>query len=222
MADLDDHAIKDVLVVYRGRMLELEKTVYLKSVLVFKNYGRAAGAGLNHSCSQLIATPVNFKRVKEELEGARFYYETHERCVFCDIVKQELETSARIVLDEQGFAAFVPFAPRFPFEVWVVPKKHGADFYKSDDAALDGLAGLLKKLLSKIKAALGDPAYNYVIHTAPFRRPQAGYWSTIEDDFHWHMEIIPHLDQPAGFEWGTGFYICPAMPEEAAKILRDA
>lgn len=222
-ADLDEQAIKDIFSVYRNRFVEMEKNRDIKYVLVFKNYGWEAGGGtVRHSRSQLIATPVNLKRVKEELEGARFYYNYHERCVFCDIMSQELGEGKRVVMDEEGFIVLVPFAPRFPFETWVLPKKHSPDFYHLSDDELYRLAKVLKKILLKMKLLLNDPPYNYVIHTAPFRRPYPGYWSTIEEDYHWHIEITPHLTRVAGFEWGTGFYICPMLPEDAAGFLREA
>ena len=222
MADLDIDNIRDVLYVYCERIKEIEKDGRMKYVLVFKNYGWAAGGGrIKHSRSQIIATPVNLKRVKEELEGSKFYFDYRERCVFCDMIRQEIEQKERLVLDENGFVAIVPFAPRFPFEVWILPKEHSPDFYKISYDSLYSLAGVIKKVLVRLKTILNDPPYNYIIHTAPFRRPHSGYWSTIDDDYHWHIEIIPRLTQVAGFEWGTGFYICPSVPEEAAKYLRE-
>ncbi len=222
MADLSPEEIKDVFLVYCARVKEIEKDKHIKYVLAFKNYGNEAGnESVAHSRSQLIATPVNLKRVKEELEGAKFYFDYHERCIFCDIIRQEEASGERIVLDEEGFVAFVPFAPRFPFEVWILPKEHSPDFYCGPEEQYYALGKVMKKILSKIKVLLGDPAYNYVIHSAPFRRPYPGYWSTIDEDFHWHIEITPRLTQVAGFEWGTGFYICPSLPEEAARFLRE-
>ncbi|RKY45181.1 MAG: galactose-1-phosphate uridylyltransferase [Candidatus Omnitrophota bacterium] len=222
MADLEVGNIREVFWAYCERIRALQEDMRIKYVLIFKNYGWDAGGGrVRHSRSQIIATPVNLKRVKEELEGAKFYYDYHERCVFCDLIRQELKEQERVVLEEDGFVALVPFAPRFPFEVWVLPKEHSPDFYKTSWEDLFSLASLLKKVLLKIKILLDDPSYNYIIHTAPFRRPYPGYWSTIEEDYHWHIEITPRLTQVAGFEWGTGFYICPTLPEEAAKFLRE-
>jgi len=223
MADLEVDNIKDVLYAYCERIKAVEKDDKMKYVLIFKNYGWAAGGGrIKHSRSQIIATPVNLKRVKEELEGAKFYFDYRERCVFCDMIHQEIEQKERLVLDEDGFVALVPFAPRFPFEVWILPKEHSPDFHKINYDSLYPLAGVIKKVLVRLKKTLNDPPYNYIIHTAPFRRPHSSYWSTIDDDYHWHIEIIPRLTQVAGFEWGTGFYICPSLPEEAAKYLREA
>jgi len=222
MADLSQEQISKVLSCYIDRMNDLEKDKRFKYVLVFKNHGWTAGAGrMKHSRSQLIATPVNPKRVKEELSGARFYYDYHERCVFCDMIKQEIETKDRVIMDLDGFIAVAPFASRFPFEVWILPKKHSCDFTTLDMESRMNLATVLKTVLSKLKKGLNDPPYNYVLHTAPFKRPKIGYWKSIDNDYHWHIEIIPRLTRVAGFEWGTGFYICPLPPENAAKFLRE-
>jgi UDPglucose--hexose-1-phosphate uridylyltransferase len=169
----------------------------------------------------LIATPVNPKRVKEELAGSRHYYENHERCIFCDLIKQELDSKERLILDIDGFIAIAPFAARFPFEVWILPKKHSADFVNLEPEQRLDLARVIKTILARMKKGLGDPSYNYVIHTAPLRRPKAGYWKSIDSDYHWHIEITPRLTRVAGFEWGTGFYICPLPPENAAQFLRE-
>lgn len=222
MADLSVENIGDVFYAYCERMRLLGQDECIKYVLVFKNYGVDAGGGrIYHARSQLIATPVNLKRVKEELEGAKNYYSFHERCVFCDIIRQEICAEKRVVLQENEFVALVPYASRFPFEVWILPQEHSLDFYEMSQDNLLSLAAIMKKILLKIKVLLGDPPYNYIIHTAPYRRPYPGYWATIEEDYHWHIEITPRLTQVAGFEWGTGFYICPILPEEAAQFLRD-
>lgn len=222
MADLSEEQITKVISCYIDRINDLERDGRFKYALVFKNYGWSAGGGTTrHSRSQLIATPVNPKRVKEELIGARKYYEYHERCVFCDLIKQELDQKDRLILEIDGFIAIVPFATRFPFEVWILPKKHSCDFTRLDMGLRAGLGSILKKVLQKLKKGLNDPPYNYVLHTAPFRRQKVGYWKSIDDDYHWHIEIMPRLTRMAGFEWGTGFYICPLSPEEAAKFLRN-
>lgn len=223
IADLTEEQISKVITCYIDRITDLEKDKRFKYVLVFKNYGWIAGAGrLKHSRSQLIATPVNPKRVKEELIGARQYYEYHERCIFCDIIKQEIESKSRLILDIDGFIAITPFASRFPFEIWILPKKHSCDFTNLDMPSRISLANIMKIIFSKLKKGLNDPPYNYVLHTAPFKRQKVGYWKSIDYDYHWHIEIMPRLTRVAGFEWGTGFYICPLPPEDAAKFLREA
>lgn len=222
ISDLSEEQISKVFTCYIDRFTDLERDQRFKYVLIFKNHGWIAGAGrVKHSRSQLIATPVVPKRVKEELTGAKFYYDYHERCVFCDLIRQELENKERLILEIDGFIAICPFAARFPFEIWILPKKHCCDFTCMDLPSRYELASLIKKVLSKLKKGLQDPPYNYVLHTAPFRRPKAGYWKSIDQDYHWHIEIMPRLTRVAGFEWGSGFYICPLPPENAAKFLRE-
>jgi UDPglucose--hexose-1-phosphate uridylyltransferase len=222
LADLSESQIIKVLTVLAERVEDLEKDHRFKYILIFKNYGWSSGGGrINHTRTQLIATPVTPKRVKEELTIAHNYYDLHERCLFCDIIKQELEAKERIVLDVDGFIAKVPFASHFPFEMCILPKEHACDFYDLDSETLAGLAKILKRSLLKLKVGLNDPPYNLILHAAPFRRKKPGYWMTIKDDYHWHIEIIPRLTRVAGFEWGTGFYICPIAPEEAAQYLRE-
>lgn len=221
MADLSQEQIEKVIYCYINRILDLERDKRFKYVLIFKNHGWVAGSGpYKHSRSQLIATPVNLKRVKEELVGARLYYDYHDRCVFCDLIRQEIETKERVILDLEDFVAIAPFASRFPFETWILPKKHSCDFISLDIKERSNLARILKQTLLKLKKGLNDPPYNYVIHTAPFKRKKTGYWKSIDFDYHWHIEIMPRLTKVAGFEWGTGFYICPLPPEDAASFLR--
>ena len=205
------------------RVKDLKNDKRFKYALVFKNYGTAAGGSkISHARSQIIATPINPKRVKEELVGARKYFEFKERCIFCDIIKQELSDGVRIVAEVGGFVILSSFAARFPFELWILPKKHSCDFYKLEPDEVTKLASALKIALCKLSKSLNDPSYNYVIHTAPFRREdKQGYWKTVDYDYHWHIEIMPRLTHVAGFEWGTGFYINPTPPEDAAKFLKE-
>lgn len=220
IADLEVDQIASVFDTYIERIGDLDKDERLKYVLIFKNYGVVAGgSSIRHSRTQLIALPVNPKRVKEELKGAKHYYEFKERCIFCDMIKQEIETDKRIIERADGFVAFCPFASRFPFEVWVLPEEHSCDFHSLENTA--GLAKVMKSVLKKLTKALSDPPYNYILHTAPFRRlTTVGYWKSITYDYHWHIEIMPRLTKMAGFEWGSGFYINPVPPEDAARYLR--
>ena len=225
IADLDEAQIAKVITCWIDRFVDLSRDERFKYVLIFKNYGWASGgSNIRHSRTQLIATPITPKRVKEELAGTRKYYETHERCIFCDLIRQEIESKTRVVLDEDGFLAVTAFASRFPFEIWLLPKQHSYNFADTSVENRMRLGRVLKKVLTKLKQSLDDPPYNFVLHTAPFKREKAkaGYWTTIKEDYHWHIEIIPRLTAQAGFEWGTGFYICPIAPEEAAQYLREA
>ena len=208
-----------VLEAYKIRMLDLMNDQRFRYIIVFKNEGLAAGATLSHSHSQLIATPVTPKRVKEELEGAKEYFQYKDRCVYCDIIREELKQKVRLVYENKDFVSFCPFASRFPFELCILPKRHHPDYHTIQPNEVLSLADMIKVTLNKLAKALNKPQYNYIVHTGPVRRARQGYWTTIDQDYHWHIEIMPRLTKVAGFEWGTGFYINPTIPEEAAKFL---
>ncbi|MBI4830403.1 MAG: DUF4931 domain-containing protein [Candidatus Lindowbacteria bacterium] len=205
----------------KNRITDLNNDKRFKYILIFKNEGRQAGASLSHPHSQLIATPVTPKRVKEELMGAKEYFNYKDRCVFCDIVREELSQGARIIYENKGFVTFSPFASRFPFEMWILPKRHSPDFQTIEHDEMMLLADVLIVTMKKLAVALNRPQYNLVLHTGPVRWARMGYWVTLDLDYHWHIEVMPKLTQVAGFEWGTGFYINPTVPEEAAKFLRE-
>ncbi|MEI6084162.1 MAG: DUF4931 domain-containing protein [Verrucomicrobiota bacterium] len=210
-----------VLEAYKVRMQDLLRDARFRYILIFKNFGRQAGASISHPHSQLIATPVIPKRVKEKLAGAMQYYAFKDRCIFEDVLKQELREGARLVYENAGFVAFCPFAARFPFEITILPRRQSAYYsdIHADEILL--LADALKVTLQKLSKALNQPQYNYIIHTAPSRYAHHGYWTTIDQDYRWHIEILPRLTLIAGFEVGTGFYINPTPPEESAKYLRE-
>jgi UDPglucose--hexose-1-phosphate uridylyltransferase len=212
--DLPEKRFEDVLWAYRERLLDLSKDRRFKSVLIFKNHGAAAGASLTHSHSQLIALPVIPKRVMEEMHGCREYYRFRDRCLFCDIVVQEMEQKVRIVEETGEFLAFSPYAPRFPFETWIVPKRHQCAYEMLEGDQAKGLVAVFRRTLRRLNLALENPPFNFIVHSAPFQE-RAGEF------YHWHIEIMPKLTKVAGFEWGSGFYINPTPPEESAKYLRE-
>ncbi len=214
LVDMSVGQVRNVLWAYRERMLDLQRDTRLKYTLVFKNHGAAAGASLEHSHSQVIATPIVPRRVIEKLEGAKRYFGFRERCIFCDIIRQELSDKERLVSDTDAFVAFAPFASKFPFETWIMPKMHQPSYLDMSEADHTLLAECLKDTLTRLKIALHNPAYNFMIHTRPTTRES-------REHFHWHLEIIPKLTRVAGFEWGSGFYINPTAPEEAAAFLRN-
>jgi UDPglucose--hexose-1-phosphate uridylyltransferase len=213
-ADLSEENLRDVFWVYRDRMVDLKKDRRLVYGMIFKNVGAAAGASLEHTHSQLIVTPIVPINVWEEMTGSQQFFKYRGRCVFCDMIQQELATEKRIVLDTPGFVAFCPFASRFPFETWVLPKVHSSHFENIQKNGVEELARVMKQVVANIETALDRPSYNYIIHTGPFDSQELGH-------YHWHIEIIPRLTKTAGFEWGSGFYINPVPPEEAAGFLRD-
>ena len=224
MAEMPEEAIEKVLWAYKQRITDLEKDKRFRYVLIFKNYGSAAGASLSHGHSQLIATPITPRYVKMELHNSRVYFQEKERCLFCDMIRQELGQGERLIYENEYFVVFAPLASRFPFENWVFPRRHHAGFQDLPDEERAQLARCLKDVLTRLKKTLNDPPFNYVLHTAPNAVPRPGkpdYWGTISYDYHWHIEIIPRLTKQAGFEWGSGLYINPTSPEEAAKYLRE-
>lgn len=218
---LSNEHIAKVFEAYKLRMQDLLRDTRFRYILIFKNHGRSAGASLSHSHAQLIATPVTPKRVKEELEGAKSYFDYKDRSVFDDILRQELKAGERLVYENAGFVSYCPFASRFPFELCIQPRKSSPDFHTITPNEMIALADCIKVTLTKLAKALNRPQYNFILHTAPVRYPRRGYWDTIDQDFCWHIEIMPRLTQVAGFEWGSGFYINPTIPEEAAKYLRE-
>ena len=214
LATLPADAVADVLLAYRERMVDLKKDPRFEYILVFKNHGAAAGASLEHPHSQLIATPIIPIMVSEELKGAADYYGMKERCVWCDVVHQERRSRRRVIMEANGFVALAPFAPRFPFETWILPTRHRSAFEETGVEDLRGLAELLGEFLRRMDRVLQRPPFNFMLHTAPLREGPM-------DHFHWHLEIIPKLTNVAGYEWGSGFFINPTPPEDAAAALRE-
>ena len=214
LAAMSESDIERVLWAYRERMLDLKRDFRLRYIVVFKNHGAAAGATLEHTHSQLIALPIVPDFAREELGGARRHFAVKERCVFCDIVRQDLADMKRVVLENAEAIAIAPYAPRFAFETWLLPKRHGARFEEAPRSEYESIARLLKSVLQRLDRALASPPFNLVVHSAPFS-------DAVDDVFHWHIEIMPKITRVAGFEWGTGFYINPTSPEEAAQVLRN-
>ncbi len=210
---LDDGEVTEILCAFRARILDLLNDTRFRSIHLFKIHGPSAGATLEHEHSQLIALPVTPRYVQEEIDGARRHYEHRERCIFCDIVMQERKERARLVLENEEFVVFAPWAPRSPFETWIVPKRHESSFEAEPKERLARCAQALRSTLKRLGAALGNPPYNYIVHSNPLRDPAS-------PSYHWHIEVMPALTHVAGFEWGSGFYINPVPPEEAAEFLR--
>ena len=213
-----------VLDAYISRMKELQNDERFRYILIFRNVGTAAGATLAHPHSQIIALPITPREVKEKLDAAREYYDRKKRCVFADVIRQELAMGDRVVEESEHFVVLSPFAARFPFELQIYPRRHCHDFALIEPQERQALAGVLSRSLQRIQKTLGNPAYNLMIHTAPVQRKNAGRADDGSDnaqDFLWHIEILPRLTKVAGFEWGTGFYVNPVAPENATKFLRE-
>ncbi len=214
LADFTNQEMHEVIKKYWHRCLALSGDKRFKYVLIFKNFGESAGASLEHPHSQIIALPMVPKYVLEELHGAKSYFDYRGRCIYCDMIGQEHSDKERMVAENKEFVVFCPYAPRYPFESWIVPKRHEAHFTGMTDVEQYSLGCILKETLFRMKSALANPSYNFFIHTSPV---QYAY----QVSYHWHIEVIPKLTRVAGFEWGTGFYYVPTAPERAAKFLRD-
>jgi len=199
---------------YRARTTDLRRDGRFRHLLVLKNHG-AVWSRYSHAHSHVIATPFTPKRVEEELSGAREYHRMRERCVFCDQLAEELRDPSRLVARNAQFVTFAPFASEYPYETWVVPVQHAADFGTLADGALVPLAEMLVDALARLRAALDDPPYSVVLHAGPLD-------GSDQAEFHWHWEVIPHLGFELGMEWGTGIFSNPVPPEDAARQLRDA
>ena len=203
-----------VLRAYRSRIMELRTDKRFRYILIYKNQGTEAGATLEHVHSQLIAMPMIPKLILEEIATAKNYYQANRRCVFCDVIRQET-AGERFVSENARYLVICPFAPRFPYETWILPKQHASLFERSTQQDDVDLARILRETLIRLNRSLGSPAFNYFIHSNALDQGE-------NNTYHWHIEIIPKLIQVGGFEWGSGSYINTVTPEQSARSLRAA
>lgn len=204
---IQDGIMEDVVKCYIDRYLFLSGQPFIKYVQIFRNYGERGGASLVHPHTQIIALPQIPRLVKEEMDSAEKYRKKHKSCIFCGIAKIERKTE-RLVLENSSFAAIAPFASRFPYEIWIIPKHHISkisDFRKKD---INEFSYILSRVLSSMEKRLGDPAYNFIVHQAP-----------ADNDFHLHVEILPVISTTAGFEKSTDIYINTMPPESVRNAL---
>lgn len=213
--DLNEQEMLQVVNKYCSRAGDLARDKRFEYILIFKNYGSAAGASLEHAHSQVIALPMVPKYVAESLEGSQNYFEHNKRCIYCDMIAQEKKDGTRVIAENGDFLCFASFVSRFSFESWIMPKFHQANFAEMNDGQRYNLGCMLKDILRRNRICLGNPSYNFFINTAPTKYKH-------HHSYHWHIEIIPKLTNMAGFEWGTGFYVVLTDPADAAKYLRQA
>jgi UDPglucose--hexose-1-phosphate uridylyltransferase len=214
ISDLLDQEVENILSMSCLRARDLVKDKRFKYILLFRNYGQAAGASLEHPHTQIVALPMVPKNVMEEIKGAQHYFEYRERCVFCDIIRQETQEKERIISENKYFLSFCPFVSRFPFEIWIIPKRHNAYFCHMPGEEIPALATILKDTITRIRKVFVNLSYNFIIHSSPING-EGGI-----EYYHWHIEFMPKLTRVAGFEWGTGFYIDPTPPELAVEYLK--
>jgi len=213
--DLSGEEVERFLSMYCRRAIDLVKDKRFKYIMIFKNYGAAAGASLEHPHTQIVALPMVPKNAMEEIRGAHHYFNYRERCLFCDMIRQEKEEKNRIILENKYFLSFCPFVSRFPFEICIIPKKHNSFFCEISAEELPALAAILKDTIIKLKKIFPNVPYNFIIHSSPING------DSDTEYYHWHIEFMPKLTRVAGFEWGSGFYVVVTPPELAAKYLRE-
>jgi UDPglucose--hexose-1-phosphate uridylyltransferase len=182
--------------------------------LIFRNFGTRAGSSLDHPHSQLVVTGMVPRYIRWREEEAERYFDRWGRCVYCDILEFELEDRERVVLENDSFACFVPFAAEVPFEMWLMPKRHQADFGAVTDPEKADLAAMLREALRRLHGRLTEVDYNYIINTA-------ARYKADEPQLHWYLRIRPRLTTQAGFEIGSGILINPSIPEDDARFLRE-
>jgi len=216
------HIIK-VIEIYKDRYIELKKDPRLIFIMLFKNHGHKSGASLKHPHSQLIATPIIPKRIKEELRGARKFFEKENKCIFCEVIEEEIKLQTRIITENEYFVALCPFAARFPFETRILPKLHKTNFEDISREELEAFASIYKDVLSALRITMKNFEYNTIFHSGlNVSSIKDKEFENLNKYYHWYLEIIPKTISTAGFEWGTGFYINTVCPDDAADFLRNA
>ena len=214
LALMDKMEVAEVFDAYQDRYIDLMNKKSVNYIDIFHNHGKEAGASIAHPHSQLMAIPVISPYVKGELDGAENYYRANHHCVYCTMAEWESENKKRVVFENADFIAFCPYSSRAAFEVWVMPKKHAPYFERITHDEKVSLAEVFGTALSKVYKALGDPAYNFYLHTSPCDGKDYPH-------FHWHIEILPRTATWAGFELSTGIEISTIQPEVAADFLRN-
>jgi UDPglucose--hexose-1-phosphate uridylyltransferase len=215
IAALSESQVRSVFGVFRQRLTALSADPRLKYVQVFKNHGAGAGATVEHVHSQILGVPLVPREVTAELNGVEAHHRLTGRCIYCDLVARELTDGARVVATTENCVAIAAFAGRFPYETWVLPRRHEHDFRKTNDAALEESADLIRSILRRLETLIDRPSYNLALHTSPLHDAD-------RPDYHWHWEILPRVTGIAGFELAAGCFINPLPPELAAERLRGA
>ncbi len=212
IATMPREAVEIVIETYHKRYIDLMRSHENMMAIIFRNHGARAGASLHHPHSQIIVTGMVPQHIRWREQEAQQYYDDWGRCVYCDIIEFEQHNRRRVIQENQSFLAFIPFAAEVPFEVWIIPKNHQADFGSISDPEKADFALILKNVLAKLYDKLQDPDYNYVINTAPRYKAE-------EPQVHWYCQIQPRFTIEAGFELGSGMRINPSLPEADADFL---
>ena len=220
-----DASVEQFLLLVASRIIDLKLDPRFKYITVYKNYGTAAGQDFEHPVSELTATTFVPRRILYELRAGKEYFLQKERCVFCDIIAQEQRQALRVVETRGDYIAMCPYAPRVPYETWIMPRTHEAAFERgvtTRQASVRDLAALLRRTLRRVLGVTN--AFHMVLHTSPntlHRSQVLNYWTTIDEDYHWHLEIMPILPGKAKSYTYKEVYFTPVTSETAAARLRD-
>ena len=209
---MSDDEVKTIIEAYHRRYLDLMQHERNMLIVIFRNYGQRAGASLAHPHSQIISTGLVPEHIREQEYRAQRYFDEWGHCIYCDMLEEELSAGTRIVHEDSSFVSYIPYAAEQPFETWIMPRIHRAHFGEFSEQEKSDLASTLRTLLQILHRKLGDPDYNYVIHSS------AKYRSG-EPQVHWFLKIRPRLTTRAGFEIGSGMSINTSLPEEDAAFL---
>jgi UDPglucose--hexose-1-phosphate uridylyltransferase len=210
---------EQVLWMYGERIRDLKRDLSIRDILITRRH-RAPGARITHPYSRLTAIPIIFDDVRRKLRECREYYEYKRRCVYCDIIRQEVAADERVIRQTEHFVVLSPYAPHAPLETWILPIRHHCAYEEALTAeAASDLAGLLSGYFRTLAGPLGDPPFEMTLYSAPnrFSKILPGEWATLAEDYHWHIEVVPnpHLIPRIG-----GIYVSDAFPEEAAETIR--
>ncbi|KAL4376398.1 hypothetical protein GQ457_02G035210 [Hibiscus cannabinus] len=211
LSDLEPSEIGDVLIAYKRRIEQIKQFDSIKYIQVFKNHGASAGASMSHSHSQMIALPIVPPNVSARLDGMKEYFNQTGKCSLCEVQSKDL-----LINETSHFISIAPFAASFPFEIWITPRYHSSHFDELDKEKAVDLGRLLKLILKKMALQLNNPPFNFMIHDSPVQVTDSELPYS-----HWFLQIIPQLTGVGGFELGSGCYINPVFPDDAAKILRE-
>ncbi len=200
--------------VYVDRYKYFQKNPIIEYIMVINNKGPEAAASIEHPHSQLFASSIIPNQIEDELKGSKAFFFDKKKCVYCAMIKEEKQLEVRVVSENEDFIAFTFFAARFPFEIWVIPKKHSAFFEDISEGELDNMGKIVYDCLSKLNKSLKFPPFNWWIHTGPTKRNHIGNF------YHWHLEIAPRVSKFGGYEMGSGIVIDVVSPEMAAQFLK--
>ena len=215
ISQMDAGEVFNIIDIYHARSMELMAEHENMLVVIFRNHGSRAGTSLAHPHSQLVVTAIVPRQIRRREEEAQRHFDQWGKCVYCEVLDYEKQARRRVVLENGSFLAFVPFAAVVPFEVWIMPKRHQADFGSISGREKQDLAAALVEILGKLRTKLNDPDYNFVINSS-------AQYKTDEPQLHWYLQIRPRLTTQAGFEIGSGMSINPSLPEEDADFLNDS